>query len=200
MRFRSATPRSFVVILLATSAVFLSSCGALVSDTVFSPPGTTTTIVLVRHAERDPGLDPPLNAEGVIRAAALGDALEDEGVTAVFYPDLLRNRQTAEPLVERFNPTIRVFTQIEVAVTKTLANTIVDEVVRDHAGGVVVWIGNTGPFIEGVQEGNLQELYARLGGTGSPPTQYQSLYRVVLTENAPPAITPGNYGGVSSLD
>jgi hypothetical protein len=40
----------------------------------------------------------------------------------------------------------------------------VREVVLDHAGGVVPWIGNTRPAIEGIQEGNLQEIYYRRGG------------------------------------
>ena len=46
-------------------------CTELGTDAVFSPGGTTTTIIMVRHAERDPGLDPPLNEEGLIRAQAL---------------------------------------------------------------------------------------------------------------------------------
>jgi hypothetical protein len=40
----------------------------------------------------------------------------------------------------------------------------VREVVLDRAGGVVLWIGNTGPDIEGIQEGKLQEIYYRRGG------------------------------------
>lgn len=177
-----------------------TSCTPLDSNTVLSPPGTTTTIILVRHAERDEGFDPPLNAEGLVRAEALADELQDAGVTAIFYPDFLRNRQTAEPLAGRVNPTLRVYTQLEVADTKALANGFVEEVLDEHAGGVVLWIGNTGPAIEGVQEGNLQEIYARLGGTGSPPIRYQSLYTIVLHDDAPPTITTGAYGGASTLD
>jgi len=180
--------------------ITVTSCGSLDSDTVYSPPGTTTTIILVRHAERDEGLDPPLNDEGVVRADALADELEDDGITAVFYPDLMRNRQTAEPLIERIDPMVRVYTAVEMANTKALANSFVDEVIREHAGGVVMWVGNTGPEIEGVQSGNLQEIYARLGGTGAPPIQYQSLYTIVLNPDTPPTITMGIYGGSSSLD
>jgi hypothetical protein len=155
---------------------------------------------MVRHAERDEGLDPPLNEEGLIRAMALADELEDDGVTAIYYPDWVRNRQTAEPLAARVNPTIRVYSQIESADTKGLANRFVDEVVSDHSGGVVLWIGNTGPFIEGVQSGNLQEIFARFGGTGAPPTRYASLYTIVLHDDMPPTVTKGTYGGASSLD
>lgn len=189
--------RTILLVCLFRATV---SCTPLDTTLVYSPPGTTTTIILVRHAERDEGLDPPLNAEGLVRAEALADELADAGVTAVFYPDFIRNRQTAEPLVARVNPVVRVYGQLEVADTKAFANAFVEEVLADHAGGVVLWIGNTGPAIEGVQEGNLQEIYARLGGTGQPPVQYQSLCTVVLHDNAPPTITNGTYGGASSLD
>ena len=178
----------------------VSSCTSLETDVVFSPAGTTTTVVIVRHAERDEGLDPPLNEEGLVRAIALADELGDAGVTAIFYPDFIRNAETAAPLVEQANPTIRVFSVVDVADTKALANTFVEEVLRDHAGGVVLWIGNTGPVIEGVQSGNLQEIYARLGGTGDPPIRYQSMYTIVLSSDTEPAITMGTYGGSSSLD
>jgi hypothetical protein len=159
-------------------------------------------IIIVRHAERNDGLDPPLNTEGLARAEALADELEDDGVTAIFYPNFIRNRQTADPLRERLDPepSIRTYTTLEVADTKALANRFVREVVRDHAGGVVLWIGNTGPAIEGIQEGNLQEIYNRLGGTGRAPTRYQDIYYVTLTDSAPPRIDEQTYGGSSSLD
>jgi len=186
-------------LLLLVLSVVLSGCEMLRTDTVFSPEGTTTIVYLVRHAERDDGLDPPLNDEGVIRARSLADELADAGVTAVFYPDLLRNRQTAQPLIDRDNPTIRVFGAIEAGDTKSLANKFADEVVRDHAGGVVLWVGNTGP-VTGSQSGNLQEIYARFGGTGSPPIRYRDIYQIILTEGQPPEIIVGQYGGPSSLD
>jgi hypothetical protein len=192
--------KRFAIGALVQAIGAVAGCTALDTGNVFSAAGTTTTIFMVRHAERDEGFDPPLNAEGLIRAEALADELEDAGVTAIFYPDFIRNEQTAEPLAERIHPTVRVYTQLEAADTKALANSFVDEVLRDHAGGVVLWIGNTGPVIEGVQSGNLQEIYARLGGTGDPPIQYRSLYTIVIREDAPPEITTGFYGGSSSLD
>ncbi len=197
MRRLLAIVGCFAVLLCLASSL---SCTALDPNVVHSPPGTTTTIIIVRHAERDEGFDPPLNEEGLIRAQALADELADDGVTAIFYPDLIRNRQSAEPLAALVDPVIRVYTQLEVADTKALANNFVNEVLENHAGGVVLWIGNTGPFIENVQSGNLQEIYARLGGTGDPPIRYDSLYTIVLHDDRPPTITMGTYGGPSSLD
>ena len=202
MNKRSFSHFGHLPVLLFLGVGALSSCTLLDTRVVFSPPGTTTTIIMVRHAERDEGYDPPLNAEGLIRAEALADELENAGVTAIFYPDFIRNRQSAEPLAQRANPTptTHVYTQLEAADTKALANRFVQEVLTNHAGGVVLWIGNTGPFIENVQEGNLQEIYFRLGGTGNPPVLYRDLYTIVLYDDIPPIITEGTYGGPSSLD
>lgn len=80
--------------------------GALTVTPVISEPGTTTTIILVRHAERDEGLNPPGNAEGLVWRQAL--AMEDNGVTAIFVPDLIRNVQTAEPLADRLGLELNV--------------------------------------------------------------------------------------------
>jgi len=195
MKFAAFVNRPIALALCA-----LLSCTPLETDTVFSPPGTTTTIILVRHAERDDGFDPPLNEEGFIRAEALADELEDDGVTAIFYPNFIRNEQTASPLVERVNPSIRVYSQIEAADTRALANTFVREVLENYPGGVVLWIGNTGPVIENVQDGNLQEIYTRLGGAEDPPIRYQDLYTITLHEDMAPTIVMGEYGGPSSLD
>ena len=145
-------------------------------------------------------MDPPLNEEGSIRAEALANVLTDEGVTAVFYPAFIRNRQTADPIIEMTGAIRREFSVLQAADTKSIANSFVDEVISDHAGGVVVWIGNIGPKIDNVQSGNLQEIFARLGGTGNPPIQYQSFYTIVLNEDTPPTITMDTYGGNSSLD
>lgn len=177
-----------------------TGCRGVETSTVYSPPGTTTKVFIVRHAERPEGFDPPLNEEGVARAEALADELENEGITAIFVPDLIRNRQTAEPLKERTGASLRVFSQLDMANTKNLANTFVQLVLQDYAGEAVLWIGNTGPVIENVQSGNLQEIYWRFGGTEEPPIRYRDLYKVTLFDDEPPLIEMSSYGGPSSLD
>lgn len=61
----------------------------------------TTTIVLVRHAERPPGTDPDLLPEGRQRAGDLARALERAHVSAIFHTQFKRTRQTAESLAAR---------------------------------------------------------------------------------------------------
>ena len=84
MNFRSHFQKAVGTTFLAAVAGVVLGCNAPLSTApVLSRPGTTTTIILVRHAERDPGLDPPLNAEGEVRAQALANVLNQNGVTAI---------------------------------------------------------------------------------------------------------------------
>ena len=70
----------------------------------------------------------------------------------------------------------------------------------DTADYVLTGAWGKNPFIEGVQSGNLQEIYTRLGGTGSPPIRYQSLYTIILHDDMQPTLIMSTYGGISSLD
>lgn len=194
------TARNLTVAALALFAISMGSCTPLSTVPVNSEAGTTTTIIIVRHAERDEGLDPPLNAEGITRAAALANVLQNNGVTAIYCPDFIRNRETCDDVEEALGLTSNVISQLRLTDTKALANELVDEILELHAGGVVLFVGNTGPVVEGVQSGNLQELYARLGGTGTPPIRYQDLYVAIIPEEGDVHFIEATYGGSSSLD
>ena len=77
-----------LMLLLACSGLSKKS-----SVPVKSPPGTETTFILVRHAERANGQgQSALKPEGRERARALVDARGDKGVTAIYSPD--RGRKT----------------------------------------------------------------------------------------------------------
>ncbi len=81
---------------IATVLVFLIACSG-VSEKPLTPvksaPGTETTFILVRHAERAKGQgESALRPEGSVRAVALADKLVNAGVTAIYSPDRGRNR------------------------------------------------------------------------------------------------------------
>ncbi|MCG8409124.1 MAG: histidine phosphatase family protein [Phycisphaerales bacterium] len=192
-------PMRMFPMILCVALTATTSCQTLETAT-FSLPGTTTTIILVRHCERDPGLDPPLNAEGLVRRIALLNTLSENGVTAIYASDLLRNRQSVELLETELGIAATLIGALDLADTKALANRLVDEWLRDHAGGVVLWCGNTGPVIQDVQGGNMEEIYRRLGGTGRAPNRYQDLYIVVVSETGDARFIKTEYGGTSSLD
>jgi len=197
--FQWRTLDRLIVACIAMGA-FLGGCNTLLSnDPVQSRPGTTTTLVLVRHAERNEGLDPPLNEEGLVRAAALADVLKGNGVTAIYCPDLIRNRQTCDAVADELGLEVNVIPAARLVDTRALANDLVVEILAMHAGGVVLFVGNTGPVV-GDQSGNLQELYARLGGTGAPPTHYSDLYVAIIPDESAVHFIEATYGGSSSLD
>jgi phosphohistidine phosphatase SixA len=60
----------------------------------------TSTIILVRHAERPPGTDPDLNELGYARAESLAVALARTNVDAVLHTQFKRTQQTAAPLAK----------------------------------------------------------------------------------------------------
>lgn len=167
-----------VVVLVSTTACD----SAFNAAAARSLPGTTTTIILVRNAERDQGLDPTLNAQGLQRAQALADALAENGVTAIYATDLAENRQTARVVADRLGLTVEIIGSVRLFSPRRLADELVDEFLADHAGGVVLFVGNADVVAPG-QESNLAEMYLRLGGTGRPPTRHDDLFIAVVPED-----------------
>jgi hypothetical protein len=148
---------------------------------VNSRPGTTTTVILTRHADRD-RVDGNLNEKGRERAQALVDAVKDMGVTAIYSPDVTRNLDTVRPLAAHLG----------IAITKTPgfslmeSRSIVAEILDKHAGGAVVWVGNV--------SGNLQRMYHLLGGTGTGPVEYGDLYILTIPDEGPVKVFRTRYG------
>ena len=60
----------------------------------------TSTVILIRHAERGAGADPALTAAGQARATLLAGMLQDAALSAVFVTDTLRSRQTGTPAAQ----------------------------------------------------------------------------------------------------
>lgn len=180
-------------------ALLALACGGCPDGGVLqSPAGTSTTLILVRHCERDPGLDPPLNAEGQARAAILTDVLRENGVTAIYATDLLRNRQSVAALAEELGLNVNLVNPALYADTVFAANQVLDEVLRDHAGGTVLFCGNIGSTLG--TPGICEALYERLGGTGTAPVRYQDMYVCIIPENGATRFIKTIYGPRSSLD
>lgn len=58
-----------------------------------------TTIIVVRHAERDTQkVDPPISVAGRERALVLARMLAPAGISAIYTTDYLRTQQTVQPL------------------------------------------------------------------------------------------------------
>ncbi len=57
----------------------------------------SSTVIMVRHAEKAGGGNPPLSSAGQARANLLRDMLQDENLSAVFVTNTVRSEQTGQP-------------------------------------------------------------------------------------------------------
>jgi 2,3-bisphosphoglycerate-dependent phosphoglycerate mutase len=109
---------------------------------------TTTTVVVVRHAEKVlvTIADPPLTAAGERRAerlaAMFGDVRGAGGLDAIYVTDTRRAQQTAMPLATRLG--LRATT-----LPATDVDAVVSHVLKEHRGGRALIVGhsNTVPEI-----------------------------------------------------
>ena len=160
-------------IVLATAALLGGHANAAASL-----PGTTTTVVLVRHAERT-AVTKELTEKGRARAGDLRDQLASARVSAIYAPDLARNIDTARPLAELLN----------IDITLVPENPDIDALVAtfltQHAGSTVLWVGNTN---------NLKQIFTRLGGTGEAPGYYDDMYFVTVNDQGQAQVLRARYG------
>jgi hypothetical protein len=159
--------------------MFVTGLASCIGPRVHSKPGTTTTVVLIRHADRDE--DYRLTAKGHARAEALVDAVGDMGITAIFSPDLQRNIDTVKPLADHLGVEITLKSS-----SMGKAGEIARELVNKHAGSTVLWVGNV--------TGNLQAIYYRLGGKGRGPLEYGDLYILTVADEGPAKVIKSRFG------
>ena len=173
---RGPTPGRWLVAAVLSAA--LAGCAA---DRVQSRPGTTTTVILTRHADTNPGSG-ELNETGRERARALVDAVGAMRITAIYSPNLERNLDTVRPLASRLGIEITRTAGVSVFAADSIAREILDK----HAGGVVLWVGNV--------SGNLQVIYRRLGGAGMGPVEYGDLHILTIPDQGPVGVVKKRYG------
>lgn len=168
------------LLILAIIFLLLGSSVGYTGSKVHSKPETTTTVILIRHAERDNFFN--ITAQGRERAKALVDAVSDMGITAIYSPDLERNLDTVTPLANHLG--------IDIILTPRISKPMVDKIVREilnkHTGEVVLLVGNG--------SGNLRSLHHRLGGTGDGPYQYGDLYIYSIPDRGPVKVIKSRYG------
>ena len=182
----------FGIVVLSLFLTFLVGCATTSEDetrsTYQSPPGTKTTIILLRHAGRDiysAEADDPLTWQGRRRAQHLPEVIGDMGVSAIYCTNLRRNRDTAQPLADHLGLKLNLVSQSRLYAYKKLSRDLLNTFLTEHAGEVVVWVGNIR---------NVEEIYKLLDGTGSPPTEYGDVFIVVVPDVQPPRIKKMRYG------
>jgi phosphohistidine phosphatase SixA len=121
----------------------------LVAAFAYWNAATTTTIVLIRHAEKQVGAisDAPLAPAGEIRAARLaqmfGDVSEFGRVQKIYVTDTRRTQQTAAGVAQRLGLTPEIIT------AKTSSSDLAGRVLQENHGGRALVVGhsNTVPEI-----------------------------------------------------
>ncbi len=191
-------------LLLATVSLFFCNCKketitktetitrhdtvyVQVHDTTTIPSfisDTTTTFIIVRHAEKEAaGTDPNLTADGQLRANELRRVLANIPVTAIYSTPYNRTRQTVQPLAMAKSITITDY-----PTSKPYAQ-LVSEIKAANRGKVVVIVGhsNTVPDI-------LKTISNNTFVITISDTQYDNLFIAALPDNLSATINHLKYG------
>ena len=124
----------------------------LVAAVVYWNSATTTSIVVIRHAEKQIGTidDAPLSPQGEQRAARLaqmfGDSESFGRVQHIYVTDTRRTQQTAGGLAQRLG------LKPEVVEGKASAAETARRVLRENRGGVALIIGHSNTVPQIVKE------------------------------------------------
>lgn len=166
----NALARIFLFVMMSLSVFMVSGCESYLK----SSEGLTTTVVLVRHADRNPS-SKNLNDKGLIRAAALPGALKDVPLDAIYSPDKKRNIDTA----------LHLSKERGLSVTVIPLSGVARRLVNENRGKSVLWIGNTT---------NLPQIFQELGGAGDPPNNYGDLFIMTLTADGKTSVVKRHFG------
>jgi len=147
----------FTPIWLAAAGAFIGfiilTCATWVWATADS-----TTVVIVRHAEKElGGDDPALNEVGEARAASLarlfGDSTATDRIDAIYVSATRRSRMTAAPLAARLGLT-------PIVAPGDAPAELARRVLREHAGGRILIVGHSD---------TINEIVDALGGKATLP-------------------------------
>jgi 2,3-bisphosphoglycerate-dependent phosphoglycerate mutase len=149
--------------------------------------GATTTVILVRHAEKvteGSPADPALTDAGRSRAAELVHVLRDAGIDAIYTTPFVRTRTTAAPLAETL--------KLQAVETKAGAEEMVARIRREHAGETVLVVGHS----------NSTPALARAFGIEAVPDiadawEFDNLFVITFRGDEPPHFVRLRYGAAS---
>jgi broad specificity phosphatase PhoE len=178
-------------LLRAALALTLAS-GAPAHAAGAQAPVGSTTIILVRHAEKasEPAADPPLTAAGAARAEALVDVVKDAGVRAIVSTQFARTRATIAPAAAKLG----LVPEIADARAPDHVRALADGLLSKHRGETVLVVGHSN---------TIPALVAALGGATPAPicdAEYDDVYVVVVPPSGKATVTHAHYGAPSPPD
>lgn len=186
MRFtRSFAPRYWHVALL----ICAQACTVVQTAGVAPVTGETTTVVVVRHAEKstDDPRDPSLSELGQERARALSALLKDAGVTEIYTTHYKRTRQTAEPFAQQFGIPITE-RPINATNSATYARDLAREILTRSRGKGVLIVGHSN---------TVPEIVTALSGSAVAPmteAEYDHAFIVVIPASGSPRLLQTRFG------
>ena len=117
------------------SAVLLLFTLPVAAALAGEPCDGTTTIIVVRHAERPAGVD-TLDATGFARADDLAGVCRSAGIGAIYHSNTVRTRLTAAPAARLLG-----ITPVEYPATDF--DTLIGDIFTKHCGGTVLVVGHS---------------------------------------------------------
>jgi broad specificity phosphatase PhoE len=169
----------------AVAAIAVLSTGALAAQ------GTSTTVIVVRHAEKaaTPAADPPLTPAGEARAQALMQSLGDAHVTAVITTQFVRTKATAAPTAAALGLTPEIVPTSSATHVQDVAAAI-----RKHAGETILVVGHSN---------TVTEIVAALGAKKPPAlcdSEYDNLYIVTIKADNTAGVVRAKFGARSPVE
>lgn len=138
------------------------------------------TVFFVRHAEKGttPTSDPPLTEAGKARAQVLARILESAGIKAIFTSNLVRTKQTAEPLAQKIGvPIQEVRLEMMPSPSTDVTQGYIDAMagkILEQSGEAVLVVGHTN---------TVPQIIKKLGAEMAPTireTEFDNLYVVTV--------------------
>lgn len=144
---------------------------------------TTTTFIIVRHAEKgaDDKKDPSLSDVGLLRAGRLAARLADAPLVATYATGYRRTQQTAEPAANRHGIVVTVYD------AQLPATALVSQLRKAHTHGTVLVVGHSN---------TVPEIVAALSGTVVPAMaddEFDRLYRIDIKADGTATLLQDRY-------
>jgi broad specificity phosphatase PhoE len=165
------------------------ACAVSPSAGIIPAASVSTTIIVVRHAEKstDDPRDPSLSAAGEERAAVLSSVLRDAGITDIYVTQYKRTRQTAAPLARQTGISI-LERPITSANSATYARDLAREILTRSAGKSVLIVGHSN---------TVPDIVKSLSGISIPAIsdpEYDHVFVVMIPTSGTPRVMQLRFG------
>ena len=180
----SPEPRTRIrtIVVFSMFFVILGAVVVFAYFATFSRP--VTTVILVRHAEKNiepSNPDPDLSPAGRARAQELVHVLGEEGVNAIYATQYKRTQDTVGPLAAKLGLSVNL---VDAKNTQELVN----QIITVHSGQTI--------FVAG-HNNTVPEIIAALGGGNFPvipETEYDNLFIVTVYRSGKAKVVKLKYG------